>query len=156
MKKLFYYKTKIGEIGLAEDNNKITNLFFETSTVDKDKYLISESYILREAHKQLQEYFNGVRKSFSIPVAPAGTEFMQRVWNALNDIPYGETRSYKDIAEKTGSNLAYRAVGLANNKNPIPIIIPCHRVIGANKKMVGYGGGLKLKEYLLQHEKQYF
>lgn len=155
MKKIFYYETKIGKIAIAEDNNAITDVYFRCEDVAKEDYIESETELLKEAGKQIKEYFNGARKNFSLPLAPVGTDFMRKVWNALVDIPYGETRSYKDIAQKTDSKLAYRAVGLANNKNPIPIIIPCHRVIGANKKLVGYGGGLELKEYLLQLEKQY-
>lgn len=153
MKKIFYYETKIGKIGIAEENEQITNIYFESKTIPHNHYIVSESPILKEAGKQLQEYFDGVRKKFCLPLSPKGTEFMKQVWDALVDIPYGETRNYKEIAEKTGHNLAYRAVGLANNKNPIPIIIPCHRVIGANKNLVGYGGGLELKKYLLDHEK---
>lgn len=156
MKKIFYYKTKIGKIGIAEVDGKITDLYFESETAPKEEFIEKESDILKEAGKQIQEYFEGKRKNFSLPLAPEGTKFMKTVWEALKDIPYGETRSYKEIAEKTASKLAYRAVGLANNKNPIPIIIPCHRVIGANKKLVGYGGGLELKGYLLNHEKMYF
>lgn len=155
MKKIFYYKTKIGKIGIAEANGKITDLYFESEIVPIGEFVESESDILKEAGKQIQEYFGGKRKSFSLPLTPEGTEFIKTVWEILKGIPYGETRSYKEIAEKTDSKLAYRAVGLANNRNPIPIIIPCHRVIGSNKKLVGYGGGLGLKEYLLNHEKMY-
>lgn len=155
MKKISYYETKIGRLGIAEENNCITDLYFESETISNGDFVEDESEILKEAGKQLQEYFKGMRKNFSLPLAPEGTEFMKKVWNALIDIPYGETRSYKEIAEKTDSKLAYRAVGLANNKNPIPIIIPCHRVIGSNKKLVGYGGGLEIKEYLLKLERQH-
>lgn len=154
MVNIFYYQTKIGKVGIAEENSIITDLYFESNVIP-EKYTIKETHILREANKQLQEYFDGKRKTFQLPLAPSGTEFMKKVWKALESIPYGETRSYKEIAQKIKHNFAYRAVGLANNKNPIPIIIPCHRVIGANKKLVGYGGGLKLKEFLLEHEKQY-
>jgi len=88
-----------------------------------------------------------------LPLAPAGTAFMQKVWNALLTIPYGETRSYKEIAIAVGNSKACRAVGMANNRNPISVVIPCHRVIGANGKLVGYGGGLDIKSYLLDLEK---
>ena len=87
-----------------------------------------------------------------MPTAPSGTEFQQKVWKALKDIPYGKTKSYKDIAAAVGNEKACRAVGMANNRNPISIIIPCHRVIGKNGKLVGYGGGLEIKEYLLKLE----
>ena len=100
------------------------------------------------------EYLEGKRREFDLPLAPAGTEFMLRVWKALQDIPYGETRSYKDIATMAGNSKACRAVGMANNRNPISIFIPCHRVIGANGVLVGYGGGLDKKTFLLDLEKK--
>jgi len=105
------------------------------------------------AAKELSEYFSGKRKSFDLPLEPQGTEFQKKVWSALLEIPFGETRSYKDIAEKIGNPKACRAVGGANNKNPIVIIIPCHRVIGAYGGLVGYGLGLPMKQQLLDIEK---
>ncbi len=111
-----------------------------------------ETPCLREAHDQLVEYFAGKRREFTIPLRPTGTDFQQRVWQALQTIPYGETRSYGQIAAQIGSPKASRAVGSANHYNPIAIMIPCHRVIGAGGSMVGYGGGLDIKEYLLQRE----
>ncbi len=104
--------------------------------------------------KELNEYFAGKRKTFTIKYSFDGTEFQNKVWQALCDIPYGETRSYKEIAIAVGNPKASRAVGLANNKNPISIIVPCHRVIGANGKLVGYAGGLDMKETLLKLEKE--
>ena len=106
------------------------------------------------AASELREYFNGKRKSFDLPLEPQGTEFQKKVWSALLEIPYGETRSYKDIAEKIENPKACRAVGGANNKNPIVIIIPCHRVIGAYGGLVGYGLGLPMKKQLLDIEKE--
>lgn len=103
---------------------------------------------------QLEEYFLGKREQFDIPLAPTGTIFQKKVWNALCHIPYGETRTYKEIAISIGNPKACRAVGMANNRNPIPIIIPCHRVIGADGTLIGYGGGLEKKEWLLQVEKK--
>jgi methylated-DNA-[protein]-cysteine S-methyltransferase len=111
--------------------------------------------LLKEAAEQLQNYFSGKLYKFSLPLAPEGTDFRLRVWETLISVPYGQTRSYKDIAQAIGNTKASRAVGLANNKNPIPIVIPCHRVIGSNGKLVGYRGGLQIKEYLLKLEKQY-
>ncbi len=111
-----------------------------------------ETPVLAEAGKQLSEYFNGGRRSFNLPLAPSGTEFMCRVWNVLQQIPWGETRSYKEIAEMAGNSKACRAVGMANNRNPISIFIPCHRVIGAGGDLVGYGGGLE-KTYSREVEK---
>lgn len=153
MGNIFYYQTPIGEIAIAENDGQITNLYFASSAVPQNKHELKETDALKEAHRQLQEYFEGKRKTFSLKLAPSGTEFMQKVWEALLEIPYGETASYKEIAEKINHKLAYRAVGLANNKNPIPIIIPCHRVIGADKKLTGYAGGLEVKKYLLDIEK---
>lgn len=106
------------------------------------------------AATQLSEYFAGKRKSFDLPLEALGTEFRKKVWAALTEIPYGETRSYKDIAESIGNPKACRAVGGANNKNPISIIIPCHRVIGAGGSLVGYGGGLDNKTLLLDLERK--
>ncbi len=108
-----------------------------------------------ESIAQLQGYFNGARHTFDVPVALKGTPFQIKVWQALQTIPFGETKSYKEIAEIIGSPKAVRAVGGANNKNPISIIVPCHRVIGTSGALVGYGGGLDKKEQLLNHEKQY-
>lgn len=151
MKNLFYYETPIGKIALAETGGRITDLFLKPNGLDNG-YNLKETPVLKEAGKQLKEYFDRKRKSFSLPLAPEGTPFMKCVWKSLEKIPYGETRSYKDIAITSGSSKAYRAVGMANNKNPIAIIIPCHRVIGADKKLVGYGGGLDIKEFLLKLE----
>lgn len=105
-----------------------------------------------EAIQQLQEYFDGTRKTFSLSLAPQGTEFQQQVWDALSDIPYGQTRSYQAIASTIGRPKAVRAVGSANGRNPLPIVVPCHRVIGANGSLTGFGGGLAAKSYLLNLE----
>ena len=152
MKSVFFYDTTIGKIGIAEDGTFITNVYFEDEKGAKDANLI-ETPLLKEAANQINEYFNGDRKNFELPISPSGTEFQKSVWNALQEIPYGETRSYKEIAIVIGNEKACRAVGMANNKNPISIIIPCHRVIGTNGKLVGYAGGLKVKDYLLSMEK---
>jgi methylated-DNA-[protein]-cysteine S-methyltransferase len=104
------------------------------------------------AKKQLFEYFQGSRKRFDVPIVLYGTPFQKAVWTELTRIPYGETRSYKDIALAIGAAKAVRAIGGANNRNPIPIIVPCHRVIGSNGALVGYGGGLSIKEHLLKLE----
>ena len=101
----------------------------------------------------MSEYLKGERKEFDLPLNPKGTDFQKRVWRALCDIPYGEMRSYKQIAKAVGNSKAVRAVGMANNRNPITIVVPCHRVIGADGKLVGYGGGLEMKEFLLRLEK---
>ena len=109
--------------------------------------------ILLETQKQLTEYFAGKRQQFDLPLDFAGTEFQQKVWQALLSIPFGETRSYRDIAEQIGNVKAVRAVGAANGKNPISIIAPCHRVVGTNGKLVGFAGGLDNKDILLRLEK---
>jgi methylated-DNA-[protein]-cysteine S-methyltransferase len=142
MKSIFYYETPIGKIGIAEENSKITNVLFKNSSISHE-FKLEETPILIERNKQLQEYFLGKRKSFTLPLNPIGTEFMKNVWSSLCDIPYGETRSYKEIAQIINKDKAYRAVGLSNNKNPIPIFIPCHRLISSNGNLTGYLGGLK-------------
>jgi methylated-DNA-[protein]-cysteine S-methyltransferase len=109
--------------------------------------------MIKKTAAQLAEYFDGKRKTFNLPLAPEGTEFQKSVWQALQTIPFGETRSYGEIAAQIGKPQASRAVGMANNRNPIVIIIPCHRVIGHDGNLTGYGGGLKVKEFLLHLEK---
>ena len=109
--------------------------------------------VLDDAAQQLQDYLAGTREAFTLPLAAEGTEFQQRVWRALLDIPHGETRSYGELAAAVGSPGAARAVGLANGRNPIGIIVPCHRVIGANGSLTGYGGGLERKQLLLDLER---
>jgi len=150
-KNLYFYETPVGKIGLADNGRAITDLFFgEDSPLTE--YIINETELLKSAYKQLMEYFSGSRKIFDLSLAFEGTSFQQKVWKALLTIPYGHVRSYKDIAKQTGNEKACRAVGMANNRNPIGIIIPCHRVIGSDGKLVGYGGGLDIKRYLLQLE----
>ena len=105
--------------------------------------------LLLRAFEQLEEYLARVRKEFDLPLAPAGTPFQRKVWDALLQIPYGQTRSYQQIAQAVGSPKGFRAVGMANNRNPIAVFIPCHRVVGADGKMVGYGGGVDIKVALL-------
>lgn len=153
MEKRFYYNTKIGRIAIQENGTAITKLDFINKEVQEQIIQEHETALLKEAIKQLNEYFDGKRKSFDLPLEPNGTEFQNKVWNALKEIPFGETRSYGEIAKIIGNEKAARAVGMANNKNPIAIIVPCHRVIGANGKLVGYAGGLDIKERLLNLEK---
>lgn len=153
MKNVFFYNTPLGRIGIAESDNAITDVYFDEEINGKD-IEIKETPILKEAGRQLTEYFEGTRKNFDLPLAPLGTEFQQNAWKALQEIPYGETRSYGDMAKNIGNPKACRAIGMANNRNPIAIIIPCHRVIGANGKLIGYGGGLHIKAYLLKLEKE--
>lgn len=119
------------------------------------KALLQTTELLSMATIQLDEYFQGKRTTFSLPFKLIGTPFQLAVWKELQNIPYGQTTSYKEIAQKINKPKAYRAVGMANNKNPLLIIIPCHRVIGSNGKLIGYAGGLNLKNYLLELEKSH-
>ena len=161
MKNAYIYETTIGKILIAEDEQGITELALTTELEDEDKkeqfnleYLLMETELIKEAAKQVTEYLKGTRKEFTVKLNPKGTEFQRKVWEALCAIPYGETRSYKQIAEAVGNANASRAIGMANHNNPIMCIIPCHRVIGANGSLVGYAGGLPVKEHLLNLEKQ--
>lgn len=154
MKNIFFYSTSIGKIGIADNGSAITNLYFDSENVPQGA-TVQETALIKNAVAQLNEYFAGKRKVFDIPLAMDGTTFQKTVWNALIAIPYGETRSYKEIAESIGCPKACRAVGMANNKNPLAVFIPCHRVIGTNGKLVGYAGGLDVKERLLGMEKQH-
>lgn len=155
MRNIFYYNTKIGRIGIEENGIAITKLDFINKDVQEEILEKNETDLLKRAINELNDYLDGKRSSFDLQLEPNGTEFQKKVWNALKEIPYGETRSYGEIAKAIGNEKASRAVGMANNKNPIAIIIPCHRVIGANGKLVGYAGGLDIKEKLLQLEKDY-
>ncbi|WP_411679689.1 methylated-DNA--[protein]-cysteine S-methyltransferase [Clostridium thailandense] len=147
----YFYEYNIGKIGITEKEGKITNLYFINDKLPQDLQLY-ETPILKEAAQQLEMYFCGNLKEFSLPLDPHGTIFMKQVWENLCKIPYGKTASYKEIAVKVGNPNAARAVGLANNRNPIPIFIPCHRVIGANGSLTGYRGGIELKKRLLEVE----
>lgn len=144
----FSYETEIGNLTFVEEEGALTYLNLRPVLGGETR----ETPLIQESYQQLLAYLAGTRLTFDLPVAPKGTPFQQQVWQALQTIPYGETRSYKQIAELIGNPNACRAVGMANNKNPVFIIIPCHRVIGANGKLIGYGGGLPLKEQLLQLE----
>jgi len=151
--KLYFYETDIGKVGIAEGRGSITNLYFETD-VTPQNVEICETETIKEASRQLNAYLSGDLKEFSLPLATSGTDFMRTVWKILCEVPYGKTASYKDIAIAVGNPKAVRAVGMANNKNPIPIFIPCHRIIGSDGKLTGYRGGLALKKKLLELEKQ--
>lgn len=147
----FYkYRTIIGPLFILENNGSIVGI---SNKVEGWQGTYKETEVIKETYSQLSEYFAGKRDSFDIPIKTQGTDFQEKVWNALKQIPYGETRSYKDIAIAIGKPKAMRAVGMANNRNPIMIVIPCHRVIGANGQLIGYGGGLDVKEKLLTLEK---
>lgn len=151
MKNIFFYNTILGKVGIVDNGSAITNLYFNKDNIDEDM-ILNETELIKKAFTQLEEYLCKNRRDFDIPICPSGTPFMNLVWNELCNIKYGETCSYGEIAEKIGNPKGARAVGLANNRNPIPIFIPCHRVIGKNGKMVGYSGGLDIKEKLLNLE----
>ena len=160
MRYVYFYNTgikELGILGIGATEDKITDLFFEYEIENIKKssnYIIKETTLIKKAASQLFEYLNGKRRDFNLPLLKEGTDFQISVWNELLKIPYGETRSYKDIAIAINNEKAVRAVGMANNRNKISIFIPCHRVIGSNKKLVGYGGGLEIKEFLLNLEKK--
>ncbi len=147
-------RTQIGNIEIEEKEGNIVRIEFTEEMNPTDEKNVT-SPVLREAIKQLQEYFAGQRKEFDLPIKMQGTEFQKKVWQALQEIPYGEVSSYGKLAEKIGNSKAGRAVGMANHRNPIAIVVPCHRVIGSNGKLVGYAGGLDKKEWLLAMEKKY-
>jgi methylated-DNA-[protein]-cysteine S-methyltransferase len=153
-KNYFIYSMKNITIGITEEDNAITRVYFGTD-VPAD-FIKAETTLIKKAAAQIEEYLNGKRKKFSLPLAMHGTQFQMDVWRALQTIPYGETRSYKEIAELVNRPKAVRAVGMANHRNPISIIVPCHRVIGHNGNLTGYGGGLPLKRYLLELEQARF
>ena len=146
------YDTVIGEIIIEESEEKISRIEIVNGTEKFEGKEEKETELINKTYIELDEYFNSKRKKFDIPLKIEGTEFQKKVWNALLEIPYGETRSYLDIAKRVGNPKASRAVGMANHNNKIIIIIPCHRVIGSNKKLVGYAGGLDVKEKLLKLE----
>ena len=152
---MLYYvelETIVGQVYIIADEDAIVEIQFAQENKSLGNAKRQETPLLHEAKRQLEEYFAGQRASFSLPLNPQGTEFQKKVWQQLEAIPYGETRSYGQIAAAVGNPKACRAVGGANHNNPIAIVIPCHRVIGANGKLTGYGGGLDIKEKLLKLE----
>lgn len=151
LKSAFYYETAIGRMCIVQENECITNIDLDEMPRDA---VCEETLLLKNAGNQLTEYFLAQRSSFDLPLAPKGTAFQKSVWQALVEIPYGATRCYSEIAKIIGNERACRAVGMANNKNPILIVIPCHRVIGKDGSLTGYGEGLPIKQRLLDLEKK--
>ena len=143
-----YFESPIGMIEITAISDSIAGLTF----VDQADNLFSSSPIIHQASQQLEEYFAGDRRNFDLPLLFEGTEFQKLVWQELLTIPYGRVVSYADVAESIGRPDAVRAVGAANGQNPIPIVAPCHRVVGSDGNLTGYGGGLWRKEWLLKHE----
>ena len=151
-----YMKSPTGTILLARIEAGLTRINFQEGTkpIEPGPMWRRQDAPLLEAIDQLRAYFEGEIQSFELPLAPEGTSFQQRVWKALQAIPCGETLTYGEIARRIGRPTASRAVGAANGQNPLPIVIPCHRVIGANGKLTGYAGGLTIKKTLLDHEQR--
>ncbi|MGH8427322.1 MAG: methylated-DNA--[protein]-cysteine S-methyltransferase [Gammaproteobacteria bacterium] len=158
---MMYYtqmESPVGSLLLTADDAALTGIYFEDG---HDRPVIGSDWkerpthpVLKTAKRQLDEYFAGRRKTFDLPLASNGTPFQRDVWRALRDIPYGKTQSYGDIARRIGRPKAVRAVGAANGANPLPVIVPCHRVIGSNGTLTGYGGGLPRKRKLLALEQR--
>ncbi|MDR1869202.1 MAG: methylated-DNA--[protein]-cysteine S-methyltransferase [Treponema sp.] len=151
MKYFYFFNYNLCNLGVAEEDGAICRVFFNTGK-KPDGFEKRETPLIKEAAKQLEEYFNKKLKSFDLPLIFHGTDFQVKVWKALQKIPYGKTRSYGELASLTGNSKASRAVGMANNRNPITIIVPCHRVIGHDGSLTGYAGGLELKRKLLELE----
>lgn len=146
----YVYAMPQGRMTIVDSEGAVVRIGF--GVLDVEGSALSPTALTNEAATQLMEYFAGKRRTFSLPLAPKGTPFQKEVWQALSSIPYGQTRSYADIAAQVGRPKAFRAVGMANNRNPIPIVIPCHRVVGSSGDMVGYAYGTKIKRYLLELE----
>lgn len=151
LKNIYPYDTVIGRIYVADNGRAIAGVFLPGNAVPAG-IPQNETDVIKRAAVQITEYLSGRRREFDVKVEPEGTDFQKRVWAALRTIPYGHTCSYSHIAHIAGNPKACRAVGMANNRNPVSIIIPCHRVIGKSGALVGYGGGLELKKCLLDIE----
>lgn len=149
------FDSPLGCITLQCNNEGLQGCWFETQTSQPDQLGTrhSDNPILIQARRELEEYFSGSRTRFSVRLAPQGTAFQQRVWHALTTIEFGQTCTYQDLAGQIGQPMAARAVGAANGRNPISVIVPCHRVIGRSGKLTGYAGGLQRKQWLLSHER---
>lgn len=143
-----YLESELGLIEITASSKGITSVYF----VDTQQLTVSSNEFTTQCKQQLSEYFNSQRQTFDLPLDSHGTKFQRQVWQGLLTIPYGQVASYSDLAKHISNPKAVRAVGAANGKNPISIIVPCHRVIGANGTLTGYAGGLERKQWLLQHE----
>ena len=152
MKKTGFLHSPIGTLLIEESNGGISRISLVSGL--PVGYECEETPLLRQACRELTEYFVGERKRFEFSLSPSGTEFQQKVWAALETIPYGETRTYRQIAEQVGNPKACRAVGAANHRNPLLIVIPCHRIVGTGGRMVGYACGIPVKEALLALEQK--
>ena len=146
----YYLKTEIGSLEIKGDHNGLKSVVFVNKVDEKDKKEIPK--VLKESVNQLTEYFNGKRTHFTLKLSPEGTDFQKKVWKQLQEIPFGKTTSYQKMANLLGNPKVIRAAASANGKNPISIIIPCHRVIGSDGSLIGYAGGLHRKKWLLEFE----
>jgi len=155
---LFYkeIESPVGKLKLVASSNALVAVLWEREQLNRVKLdtatLDPQHPILLETERQLAEYFSGKRIDFDLPLQPDGSEFQKKVWRALREIPFGQTRSYRDLAKAVGSSRAARAVGAANSKNPLSIVVPCHRVVGANGSLTGFAGGVETKAALLALE----
>ena len=145
-------ETPLGLMRMVEDAHGIASLKFVEGAADPGHSAPAGVYF-EEAKRQLLEYFSGKRRTFDVPLSIYGSNFQKKVWSVLQSIPYGETRTYQQVAQMAGDPKAARAVGMANNRNPLHILIPCHRVIGKSGRLTGYAGGIEKKQYLLDLEK---
>lgn len=159
-----YYKWPMGILKIKADMMGVRGIAYAEAGEYEDKVKAGSVYkdgedihgyeLYTEVCSQLDLYFEGKLKKFDLPLKPVGTDFQKKVWRMLMTIPYGETKSYREIAEMAGNPKAFRAVGMANHQNPIAIVVPCHRVIGADGSLTGYGGGMAIKKWLLDHEER--
>jgi len=150
-----YMDSPVEPLLLAADDNGLHLIEFHSPRhpmARLEKWVEGKNAVLDMTRTQLEEYFSGKRQQFDLPLAPQGTPFQQEVWHTLATIPYGETISYAQLAQRVGKPTAMRAVGAANGRNPLPIVLPCHRVIGADGSLTGFGGGLPTKQFLLELE----
>ena len=149
-------ESPVGRLKLVASSNVLVAVLWEQERPNRLKLAMlqrdPQQSILIATERQLREYFAGTRNEFDLPLDPAGTEFQKKVWRALREIPFGQTRTYLDLAKSVGSAKAVRAVGAANGKNPLSIVVPCHRIVGANGALTGFAGGLEAKAKLLTHE----
>jgi methylated-DNA-[protein]-cysteine S-methyltransferase len=152
-----WVESPVGALRLVGDDAGLAGVLWESQDPASSGFELGEENtghpVLTQAARELREYFAGERREFTVPLAFSGTPFQNTVWRALAAIPFGETRSYGELAKAVGSPKASRAVGAANGRNPIPIILPCHRVIGSSGSLTGFGGGLPMKKQLLEHER---
>lgn len=146
------FESPVGDLFLIAEGEKLVEILFEPEEAEPEPDWREGGRLISRVQRQLGAYFSGRRQAFELPLAPRGTHFQRKVWRQLERIPYGATRTYAQLAKKVGKPTAFRAVGAANGQNPIPIVIPCHRVVGSDGALTGFGGGLEMKRFLLEHE----